>query len=1485
MIRASGDEYLARTLVESYQLFDMNMPGLIERNNDQILCVDNIHLFNGKQGYITGGDLVEAREFDLNNAALKVDEYEEVVLGLEKPSVPHGMGKEKFLAGYANSRGEVAESWSVILHRPASLRALREFAKVESYTGEPLHERYALKVNAHIVTLSTQDFPKAMELKQVYDPKDGIPVQDWVKIIEAARTFRAAVGGIGFTDLGKDRIIIDTGVNKDYIAYFQRVLVDEYLQALDGVKADENNNIIINCSVAVRKALESRQHVYARNVHAEHADIEDHSVLLNIRAAHIIVRHNSAMMNVLEETAGQVIAETGHIVTDLFVYGQGKIRINYPLTRNPEGSGKNLPDEFSHVYPEPEFEKRQFGDKDQFSFVDFNAIQDVNGIEKFHKACNANQNNIDFEKDVLSINGIGIPCVNATAEKWKNNANESYSGHEDHIQNSDFIYLISKALGTLSHKVSGNEQDIKEILKAISTVVKEMRSHNVSDKKLIKELPCLAQWIAQVPWEEQKGLFIDALFIELKLYRYLADGTDKYWYYWHCMDFGVDYSAEIDCPGLSAAAFELYSILMNKCELPIFIPRLAQFLKNQPVPAAVTDKLSLCQFMMGFLPWLTAKDRGALVEESAAAISLEYLEPVNKLNQWEYKDVYFDETKILIPSYSSQQARKALTGAMNALQYTQGATILDVIPYLAILRFEMKAGGVKDELLIEKLPVIADEITDAVDFITFVNIERFFSHYFWSHETFVKWHGHPRKGNWDINHTFEGEVIRGTVYDIVVKTVQDRENRVRFMRKLINISQNRPESFGNIHTKEELESYLRVLAVDPEADAWETGPSKSAVKVIVVDADGVLWDGIIGEEGLNGIRVTENYKAFQRKLQQLKESGILLAINSKNDEPALFDAKTGAFAHPDMVLKSQDFAVIKVNWEPKNKNMEAIAQELNLGLDSFVFIDDSPQEIDLVRGSLPAVRVLDFPSNTAKLPEMLDDMGIGLGVVTQEDRHRTELYEANRQRWEERGRYATQEEHFQSLGMEIRVFKGEENIDRIGRLAQMAQKINQFNLTTIRYSEDDIHSLIKDLQYRVYAFTYQDSKQPDATVDGLMIVRMQGKEAIIESFLLSCRAIGRTIEDAIIAYVIDALKQEGVMSIKGLYVPTERNGRVKDLYGKYGFIRIDQEGEGESQAWRLNVGESNLRIPRWFKVFEGQSSQPQKEDRVLEQNPLEQIKSVVSNIAASGRRVVVVADKDKTLTASHTLLDEPMALAIIDLIKAGGIFALASGSDLERLEREFLGPLRRALSDEDKTKAHFIYVICNNGAAMIKADLLTGSMQEVYSVDLNRKFGPGTVERVEKILKDFIEQEPELKALKDVRIKVRPNGVDFQILGDINDDQMRRSFDPDRVKRDMWKEKIQQILDREGISLIVKVTGTASINILDAATHKGYGIAQLIKELQAQMSDVVYLGDEFGDRGNDSEALIQGIGSVVNFGKDESVGPMVNYPIKGPLGA
>ena len=278
------------------------------------------------------------------------------------------------------------------------------------------------------------------------------------------------------------------------------------------------------------------------------------------------------------------------------------------------------------------------------------------------------------------------------------------------------------------------------------------------------------------------------------------------------------------------------------------------------------------------------------------------------------------------------------------------------------------------------------------------------------------------------------------------------------------------------------------------------------IKVVVVDADGVLWDGIVGDDGLAGIRITERHKALQRKLLQIKEHGALLAINSKNGEGDLLNERTGAFAHSDMVLRPHDFVVIKANWNPKNENMEAIAKELNLDLSSFVFVDDSPQERARIQEILPCVRVIDFP-DVAKLVEILEGMGFGAGQATQEDKRRTQLYEENRQRAAERSRYATEEEFYHSLGMEIRIFKGEENMGHLSRLADMTRRFNRFNLTASRYSEQELRQLIQNPQYRVFALSYRDNKQPEPTVDGLMIVKIEINEATIEAFLLSCRAI------------------------------------------------------------------------------------------------------------------------------------------------------------------------------------------------------------------------------------------------------------------------------------------------------------------------------------------------------------------------------------------
>ena len=218
-------------------------------------------------------------------------------------------------------------SWSVILHRPASLKALVAFAAVRSESGEPLHERYALKVNSHIVTSSTQTLEAWRNIKKVYDLKDSIPMADWMKIQEAAVAFRNAVGGIGFGDLGKDRIIIDTGINKDYYAYYQAVFTSLYLQALEGVTPDINGNIIINCTSEVRRELRHRHGVYARNVHVKNPIIEDNAVVANVIAQNIHVASGSLMMDILEESDAVVVCVEGMLTTDLFIKGGRKIRI------------------------------------------------------------------------------------------------------------------------------------------------------------------------------------------------------------------------------------------------------------------------------------------------------------------------------------------------------------------------------------------------------------------------------------------------------------------------------------------------------------------------------------------------------------------------------------------------------------------------------------------------------------------------------------------------------------------------------------------------------------------------------------------------------------------------------------------------------------------------------------------------------------------------------------------------------------------------------------------------------------------------------------------------------------------------------------------------------------------------------------------------------------------------------------------------------
>lgn len=353
--------------------------------------------------------------------------------------------------------------------------------------------------------------------------------------------------------------------------------------------------------------------------------------------------------------------------------------------------------------------------------------------------------------------------------------------------------------------------------------------------------------------------------------------------------------------------------------------------------------------------------------------------------------------------------------------------------------------------------------------------------------------------------------------------------------------------------KNEIEKYIKALE----------GKRK---KCIALDLDNTLWGGIIGEDGIEGIELSEfkegaRYKDFQKRLKELKDMGIILTIVSKNNEQ---DALEVFEKHKHMVLKKEDFALMKINWEPKSKNLREIAEELNIGIDSIVFIDDNPVERELVKKSIPEVVVPEFPRDTAKLVDFIEeiyDRYFYMIKCTEEDRKKTQMYIQNAKRAKLRKKTASIEEFLKELNTKIYVWKLRE--EDVPRAAQLTQKTNQFNLTTKRYTEGDIRKFMKDEKYDVYIASVEDKFGDNGKVV-LMIIKkdVKNKTAEIDTFLMSCRVMGRYIEDQFIDYVENKLRGEGIKTLKAYYFPTKKNKPVENLFERLGYELLEKDENG-----------------------------------------------------------------------------------------------------------------------------------------------------------------------------------------------------------------------------------------------------------------------------------------------------------------------------------
>ncbi len=355
-------------------------------------------------------------------------------------------------------------------------------------------------------------------------------------------------------------------------------------------------------------------------------------------------------------------------------------------------------------------------------------------------------------------------------------------------------------------------------------------------------------------------------------------------------------------------------------------------------------------------------------------------------------------------------------------------------------------------------------------------------------------------------------------------------------------------------------------------------------KCLVLDLDNTLWHGVIGEDGINGIGIGGDYPGkaflyFQEALIELSRKGIILTVCSKNNESDVLEVWD---KNPFIKLNQKYISAYRINWRNKAENIKELAEELNIGLDSFVFVDDNPTERELVKQMLPMVEVPDFPEHPYQLIpffSLLVDRYFRIYEITEEDKRKTEQYKANKFRKQEQQRFSDLSMYLESLQIEMEVVEG--NDFNLVRIAQMTQKTNQFNLTTRRYTDQDIRAMI-DKGWLVYCINVKD-KFGDNGITGAIFLEPTSCGIVIDSFLLSCRVLGKGIEFAFIQAIVNRLYESGVNRVIAYYFPTLKNAQVADFYNKLGFELVDENKDG-IKRYELNVTDP-FKIAAYYNII------------------------------------------------------------------------------------------------------------------------------------------------------------------------------------------------------------------------------------------------------------------------------------------------------------
>jgi FkbH-like protein len=333
-------------------------------------------------------------------------------------------------------------------------------------------------------------------------------------------------------------------------------------------------------------------------------------------------------------------------------------------------------------------------------------------------------------------------------------------------------------------------------------------------------------------------------------------------------------------------------------------------------------------------------------------------------------------------------------------------------------------------------------------------------------------------------------------------------------------------------------------------------------KVLALDLDGTLWGGVVGEDGPDGIHLGVGYRgrAFvqvQRVLRSLLRRGVILTINSKNNPDDALEIIT---QHPAMLLRRDDFAAVRINWQDKAANLVELAEELELGLDSFVFVDDSAAECERVRQALPEVMTVHLTGDPATYADTLKGLGVFDALsFGEEDRSRTTMYRSEAKRRELRQSMSSLDDFLRSLEMRLDI----EPIaaETLARAAELTQRTNQFNLTTRRFTQDELRDFLARPDREGFVFRLRDRFGDHGTI-GVALTERDGGAVVISTLLLSCRVLKRTVEDSVVAFLVEAARDAGAEMVVGHFMPSRKNAVAAALYEARGFSRDADDQSG-----------------------------------------------------------------------------------------------------------------------------------------------------------------------------------------------------------------------------------------------------------------------------------------------------------------------------------